>query len=85
MPDAPSVIGYGGAAVLVVAYLLNQRGLLRSGDWRFPAANLLGSALIVVSLIYHPNWPSIVIEAFWSAISLCGVWWNCRTLRAAGR
>ncbi len=44
--SAADLFGYVGAGVLILAYFLNQRGVLRSEDWRFPALNLLGSALV---------------------------------------
>ncbi len=66
-------VGFVGAAVIVVAYFANQQGWLRSSDWRFPAANLLGSVLIFASLFAQWNFPSAVIEAFWIAISLYGL------------
>jgi len=72
-------IGYLGAAMIVTAYFLNQRGMLPSADWRFPAVNLLGSLLITLSLVFHPNLPSLLIEGFWSLISAYGI---VRILRA---
>lgn len=69
----PDAIGFAGAMLLVAAYLLNQGGRLRSEDWRFPALNLCGSALILVSLYFAFNFPSAVIEGFWVAISLYGL------------
>ncbi len=73
-----NVVGYCGAAMIACAYFLNQRGRLRSEDWRFPGLNLLGSLMVMVSLAVRPNWPSLVIEMFWSAISLYGVRRNWR-------
>lgn len=66
-------IGLFGAAVFVVAYLANQARWLSSDDWRFPAANLVGALLILVSLVGEWNLPSVVIEAFWAAISVYGL------------
>ena len=77
-------VGYVGAAIIGLSYFLNQRGRLASDDWRFPAANLAGSLLIVTSLWFHPNTPSVVIELFWSSISLYGIGRNLR-LRRLGR
>ena len=74
-------IGYAGASVIALAYFLNQRGRLKSDDWRFPGINLSGSLLIMSSLFFHPNAPSIVIECFWSAISVYGVVRNYRAPR----
>lgn len=67
------VIGFAGAAVIVAAYFANQQRWLKSEDWRYPFANLVGAALILVSLFYEWNFPSVVIEIFWVAISLYGV------------
>jgi hypothetical protein len=78
---ASSVVGYLGAAAVILAYLLNQKGSLRSEDWRYPAINLLGSTLVLISLVYHLNVPSVVIEIFWAAISIYGIWRKFRTVR----
>jgi hypothetical protein len=80
--SASNIVGYLGAAAVAVAYFLNQRGSLRSDDWRYPGINLLGSVLITISLLYHLNLPSILIEIFWSLISLYGIQRNLRAARA---
>ena len=81
LDTASSVLGYLGAVLIALAYLLNQKGLLRSEDWRFPAVNLLGSVLVIVSLFYYPNLPSAAIEVFWSLISIYGIRKNLRARR----
>ena len=73
METAAAAIGYTGAAVIALAYFANQRGRLRSDDWRFPGLNLAGSLCVLVSLAVQPNLPSVVIELFWSGISLYGL------------
>ena len=85
MLSASNLVGYLGAGVIAVAYFLTQRGVLSATDWRYPATNLTGSALIALSLVYHPNLPSLLIEAFWSAISLYGVVRALRHARASRR
>jgi hypothetical protein len=67
------VAGFVGAALIIAAYFANQSGWLRSSDWRFPAANLLGAILILASLFVQWNFPSAVIEGFWIAISIYGL------------
>ncbi len=67
------IVGLAGAAVFVVAYFANQARWLDSRDWRFPAANLAGALLILFSLFGEWNLPSVVIEAFWAAISVYGL------------
>jgi hypothetical protein len=77
------VIGFAGAAVIVATYFGNQQRWLSSEDWRYPFANLVGAALILVSLFFEWNFPSVVIEIFWITISLYGVAksWGTRPLR----
>jgi hypothetical protein len=65
--------GFVGAAIIVVAYFAMQQRWLDALDWRFPAANVLGSLLILVSLWFEWNFPSVVIEVFWALISLLGL------------
>jgi hypothetical protein len=68
-----NLIGFAGAAIAIAAYFLNQQRWLRSDDWRFPCANLVGASLIFFSLCFQWNFPSVVIEIFWAAISLWGM------------
>ena len=71
--DAYTVVGFVGVGAIVVAYFANQQGWLDAENWRFPAANLVGSLLILVSLWTAWNFPSAVIEVIWAAISLYGL------------
>ena len=65
--------GFVGATIIVVAYLAVQQRWLNALDWRFSAANVVGSLLILVSLWFEWNFPSVVIEIFWALISLLGL------------
>ncbi len=80
---ATDVLGYIGAGLIILAYFLNQNGRLASEDWRFPALNLAGSVLVLVSLTTNLNLPSVVIEVFWLSISVYGIW-RIRRLRRCG-
>jgi hypothetical protein len=71
--DPFTISGLIGVAAIVAAYFANQQGWLPSEDWRFPAANLVGSLLILASLYTAWNLPSAVIEVVWSAISIYGM------------
>ena len=61
------------AAIFVAAYFANQQRWLSSEDWRFPFLNLIGAVLILISLIFEWNYPSVVIEVFWALISIYGL------------
>ena len=67
------VAGFVGVALLMAAYFANQQHWLASDDWRFPSANLLGSLLILLSLWFEWNFPSVVIEIIWALISVWGI------------
>jgi hypothetical protein len=68
-----NMIGFAGAAIGIGAYFANQQRWLRSDDWRYPFSNLVGASLILVSLCFEWNFPSVVIEVFWGLISLWGI------------
>jgi len=63
-----------GSGLIIVAYFLNQVGKLTATDIRYPLINLVGAVLILLSLIAEWNLPTLVIESFWVAISLYGIW-----------
>jgi hypothetical protein len=65
--------GFVGVAIILAAYFANQQGWVSTEDWRYSAANLIGSLLILASLCSAWNFPSAVIEAIWAAISLYGL------------
>jgi hypothetical protein len=68
----PDLAGYAGVALVVVTYGLSQAGRMEVKRPLYPALNSIGALLILVSLYYRPNPPSVVIEFFWLAISLAG-------------
>lgn len=73
-PTLPDIIGLLGAGMIILAYFLNQSRVLRSEDIRYPLINLIGALLITYSLFFTFNLASFVIEMFWIAISLMGIY-----------
>ena len=71
--DPYTVCGIVGAGCFIVGYFATVQGWLQPDDWRSPAVNLLGAALVLVSLIDEWNLPSVVLECFWGAISVYGL------------
>ena len=67
-------LGLIGSAMVIAAFFGNQQGWVSSSGWRYPAANLGGALLILASLYAEWNLPAAVVEAFWAAISLFGLW-----------
>lgn len=80
----PDFLGYVGVAMIVAAYFWQQAKGIARDDWRHPAVNGVGAALLLYSLAFRPNPPSIAIEFVWLAISAYGIWRALRA-RAANR
>jgi hypothetical protein len=65
--------GIVGTSCFIGAYFATLRGWMDVGGWRFPAVNLIGATLVLISLIDAWNLPSVILECFWGAISVYGV------------
>lgn len=72
-------IGLAGAAIVLVVYFLNLRGLMRAEGWPYALLNLIGAVLILVSLYNAWNLSAAIVELFWAAISIYGL---VRAIRA---
>lgn len=68
-----NLIGIIGVITMLVAYLLLQVDKLRQDSMTYSVLNLVGAALILVSLYYAWNLAAGVIEIAWLVISLFGV------------
>ncbi|SDX67849.1 hypothetical protein SAMN05444358_10918 [Ruegeria halocynthiae] len=75
-------IGSIGALIVVAAYFATQMRMMNSEDLTFPVLNLLGSILIVYSLLHNFNLASMLIEGFWIIISVIGIIQHFRLRRA---
>jgi hypothetical protein len=67
------IIGTIGVGVIVVTYFLLQLGRIKSDALIYSLLNGVGAALILISLYYDFNLPSVVVEAFWLVISVFGI------------
>ncbi|MDX1950001.1 MAG: hypothetical protein SFT90_05835 [Rickettsiales bacterium] len=77
-----NAFGLVGVGLLILAYLLLQIGKIKADEILYPALNLIGAVLHVISLIKFWNLASLVIEIFWIAISLYGIWKIKRNMNA---
>lgn len=81
MLSVPDLLGYAGVGLVVVTYGLSQMGRMDVKLPLYPGLNGVGAVLILISLYFRPNPPSVVIELFWLAISVFGL---IRALRKKG-
>lgn len=84
--EAANLIGFAGTFCIIAAY-----AYLTVSDAPNPyllhGTNLLGAALLTVSLLVHTNLASLILEGFWAAIAIYGLvkaLKNRRTARATG-
>jgi hypothetical protein len=67
------ILGSLGVAVIILTYVLLQIERVRSDQLVYSLLNAIGAALILVSLYFDFNLPSVVVEVFWLVISLFGI------------
>jgi len=66
-------LGLVGVCMVVYSYFLLQTEKITIKDVTYSIMNAAGSILIIVSLIFNFNLPSLVIESFWVLISFIGI------------
>jgi len=70
----PDIIGILGVGIILLAYFQIQTGRITADHLRYSLLNLVGSVMMLVSLYYRWNTPSVLIQTCWIAISLYGIW-----------
>ena len=76
-----NIIGTSGVAFILLAYFLMQAGKISSKQLAYSVLNLIGSILIMISLLHKWNLPSAVIEICWISISSYGVYQSIKVKR----
>jgi len=67
------VVGTLGVAIIILTYVMLQIERVRSDQLVYSLLNAIGAALILISLYFDFNLPSVVVEFFWLLISLFGI------------
>ena len=67
-------VGNIGVILIIAAFYLNVAEKIKSTDRSYNFLNLIGSILLLTSLIYKPNLSNIIIEIIWGGISLIGLY-----------
>src|SRR5688572_8212376 len=73
------ILGWAGAASLLLAYGLTSAGRLPSEGARFQLLNLFGALALATNSAYHGAWPSAGLNVVWIAIGLAALargWWR---------
>jgi len=67
------ILGTLGVAIIILTYVLLQIERISSTQLIYSLLNAIGASLILVSLYFEYNFPSVVVEFFWLVISLFGI------------
>ena len=70
--DTAAMVGFGGMFCIIAAYAYLTWNPAPN-PFLLHGTNLLGAALLTVSLLVHTNWPSLVLEGFWASIAIYGL------------
>lgn len=82
--DIPVIVGFVGVGCIVLAYLMLTTQRMTGEDIRYHLLNFIGAALLLYSLYFRWNLPTVIIECIWMSISSYGIWRCLRKRRQAG-
>lgn len=65
-----TLIGSIGAAIILIAFILNQFHIWKDTDFKYDLLNFLGSVLLVVYAILLKSYPFLILNTIWGLVSL---------------
>lgn len=69
MLDAYTIIGFIGALVLMVGFLMNQIGRWQTTDFEYDFINFVGAALLTIYAWQIGSYPFLVLFVVWTIFS----------------
>jgi len=79
------IVGMTGTFLVVGAFFMLQLGKATPTGLLYNMMNLSGAILLLISLCYNFNLASFVIEIFWIAASLIGLYKYLKAKQTTGR
>ena len=67
------LVGTSGVILVLIVYYFLQVGRIKVQGLFYSVANLIGAALIAVSLMFQFNFSALLVEICWILISLIGI------------
>ncbi|GAA4711136.1 hypothetical protein H9L13_02275 [Sphingomonas lutea] len=68
------IVGWGGAALILLAYLLLSAGKLTGQSIAYQAMNVVGAAGFIVNGWWHGAIPSATLNVVWMLIGAIALW-----------
>lgn len=62
-------IGWGGASLILGAYIANSNGWLDRQSWLYQSINLVGACAFVVYTGAHQTWATMTLNTIWAAVA----------------
>jgi hypothetical protein len=69
----PQVVQIAGALLILVAFVLAQRGRLDQRSLSYLVPNLVGSAVLAVDAWLAAEWGFVLLEGVWAIVSASGL------------
>ncbi len=83
-PETANLVGFAGSFCIVAAFVYANRAQ-QMDKLVYNIVNLIGAALLTVSLLVNYNLPTLVLEIVWITISVYGITVALRERAAARR
>ena len=75
------IIGFVGASLILVAFILNENKKWSDEDLKYDLANCIGSLFLVIYGVLSKTWPFVVLNVVWFLVSLRDV---VRSVKSGG-
>ena len=79
------IIGYVGAALILIAYFLLTHRKLTESSTTYHALNLLGGLGIIVNATSYASYPSTTLNIIWSIIAVYGLAKGLKIFKTRGK
>ncbi len=66
-------IGFIGVTILLIAFFLNLRNIIKKDSITYLLLNILGAGIACFASVLLNYWPFIILEGCWTIVSLYGL------------